>query len=137
MAKSTHASKALETLRDFDALPDWVLVTLPVVMALFAVSKSTVDRWASSGRLPRRAHSRGETLERRNHSQGDEGWGGSAPCPTTNPTSDRVIAWDGAGSDLRGQSSHCWPPAFELIAQQDQGCGASSQAAALDGRRRT
>jgi len=41
-----------EALAGFDSLPDAAEVRLPVVVALFGVSKPTVWRWARNGTLP-------------------------------------------------------------------------------------
>lgn len=39
-------------LRDFDHLPESAYVRLPVVAALFSVSRPTVWRWVRAGHLP-------------------------------------------------------------------------------------
>lgn len=52
----------LALLRDFDALPDGALVRLPIVMALFSISRATVWRWCEKGELPAPMHVGGVTF---------------------------------------------------------------------------
>jgi predicted DNA-binding transcriptional regulator AlpA len=52
----------LAALRGFDALPDSAHVRLPVVMALFSISRATVWRWCASGDLPLPIHVGGVTF---------------------------------------------------------------------------
>lgn len=52
----------LAALRDFDALPASAHVRLPVVMALFSVSRATVWRWCKSNFLPKPIHIGGVTF---------------------------------------------------------------------------
>jgi predicted DNA-binding transcriptional regulator AlpA len=52
----------LALLRDFDALPDSALVRLPIVMALFSISRATVWRWCGKGELPVPIHVGGVTF---------------------------------------------------------------------------
>ena len=54
----------LALLRDFDALPDGALVRLPIVMALFSISRATVWRWCEKGELPAPLHVSGVTFWR-------------------------------------------------------------------------
>ena len=49
-------------LRGFDELPRSANVRLPVVAALFAISKATVWRWCKSGHLPEPCRVNGVTF---------------------------------------------------------------------------
>jgi predicted DNA-binding transcriptional regulator AlpA len=49
-------------LRDFDVLPDAAQVRLPVVLALFSISRATVWRWTKTGALPDPIHIGGGTF---------------------------------------------------------------------------
>lgn len=48
-------------LRDFDRLPASAKVRLPVVAALFSISRATVWRWCNLGLLPKPIHKGGVT----------------------------------------------------------------------------
>jgi predicted DNA-binding transcriptional regulator AlpA len=52
----------LAVLRDFDALPDDAYVRLPIVQALFSISRATVWRWCEKGDLPAPFHVAGVTF---------------------------------------------------------------------------
>jgi predicted DNA-binding transcriptional regulator AlpA len=49
-------------LVDFDELPDSAFVRMPVMTALFAVSKASIWRWTRDGRLPSPTRISGVTL---------------------------------------------------------------------------
>jgi predicted DNA-binding transcriptional regulator AlpA len=46
------ATNTIESLKDFDSLPDCAHVRLPVVQALFACHAATVWRRVKSGHIP-------------------------------------------------------------------------------------
>ena len=43
---------AVNSLRDFDSLPDAAHVRVPTVAGLYGISNVTVWRWTKAGRLP-------------------------------------------------------------------------------------
>lgn len=50
--QSKTQNRSLETLKQFDSLPDSGFVRQPVVQALFACSAATIWRGVKAGRIP-------------------------------------------------------------------------------------
>ena len=52
MASRTNRNVILDTVRNFDQLPDCAFVRQPVVERLYACSAATVWRWVTDRRIP-------------------------------------------------------------------------------------
>lgn len=52
-SKQSNNESINDVLRNFDELPNGAFIRLPVIMALFSVSRASVWRWVKNGTIPK------------------------------------------------------------------------------------